>query len=144
MIISDLYASIFRFCDDFKVKQEALGRALSVVNFDAHADEANLPQGDLIGISGFSATTSTFTSVTVMFGICTQDDTNLFRLVAMISEVYESLKPTSVHTVYDSSTGNARGIMNVVDEIQLLPVSGNIARPLQYIAVQFVTDCFIN
>lgn len=142
MIAMSLYKSILRLCDDFKEAQALEGRPLSVINFDAHADENTLPRSDVIGISGFSLETDVFTTMTVMVGICTVDDTNLMRLMELIDALYDKLQPDTKHDVYNPNTGVVKGFMNVLDGIQLMPVSGSLARPLQYIAVRFATSCF--
>ena len=141
MIIEDLFTSVMRFCDDFRISQ-APGYSLKVVNFDAHADDTSLPEQDVIGISSFTSETEVFTDVMVLIGISTLDDPGLTRHMKLISRLYEKLLPEARHKVYYTSTGQSRGMMVVTGGTRLMPISSSNARPLQFIAVSFTTDCF--
>lgn len=141
MILEDLYTSVMRFCDDFRIAQ-APDYSLKVVNFDAHADESTLPESDIIGISSFTSETEVFTDVMVLIGISTLDDPGLTRHMKLVSRLYEKLLPESRHKVYSTATGQSRGIMVVSGGIRLMPISSSNARPLQFIGVGFTTDCF--
>lgn len=141
MIIQDLHTSVLRLCDDFRqgVFPE---HDLTVIDFDAHADDTTMPATDVVGISSMAAETDVFTEMMILFGISTYQDPQLVKLKYLISKLYETLLPESRFKVYNSSTGLSRGMMVVQSGTRLMPMSSSNARPTQYIGVTFSTDCF--
>lgn len=140
LILMDIDASLKRFCVQFGM---AIEPPLVYEDFDAHADENTVPQGDLIGTSGLSLTSSApFVDVDVMIGITTTNDTNLLRLRELVAMLFQRLQPTKTIEVLDYKTGEKKGSLIVQDGVRVLPVGGNHSRPLQYVMVGFKTDCF--
>ncbi len=140
LLMMDLDASIKRFCVEWGQAQTPV---LRYEDFDAHADENTVPEGDLIGTSGFSLTTShPFVDLDVMIGITTTGDTNILRLKEQVARLFQRLQPTKKVPVLDFQTGVIKGRMIVSDGVRVLPVGGDSARPVQFIMVNFKTDCF--
>ncbi len=136
MILSDIHSSLLRFCADFAANYPGM----SVVNFDAHADESTVPNTDVIGISSLSVKASSqLITVKGMFGLSTVDDTNLFRLVSLMDDLYDKLLPTRILQIYDAVTGADNGILVVEDGTNMLPVGGSIARPLQFVMISMAS-----
>jgi hypothetical protein len=136
MLVRNVHASVLRFCSNFAEENN-----LTVVNFDAHADDdTTLPPGDLIGMAGLSwHVDDEFLYVEVMFGISTMEDTNLFRLINLLDPLYESLLPTKNIGVYDADSGEKKGEFVVLNGTRAMPVGGSSARPLQFIMVSLAS-----
>ncbi|HYG34262.1 MAG TPA: hypothetical protein VEC99_05735 [Clostridia bacterium] len=132
MIIKDIHASLLKFCSDYASNHEGM----TVVNFDAHADDTTLPANDVIGLAGLSVTAADrFLSIKALIGISTLNDTNLFRLAEKIAELFERLMPESRIDVVDAATGEVKGWMIAMDGTTMLASEGTKARPLQHVAV---------
>ncbi len=139
-IVRNIHASMLRFCADF-----AEANNLTVVNFDAHADESTIPATNIVGMSGLSFDVDDhFISVNVMFGISTKDDTNMFELIRLLDTLFESVLPTKKVRAYDADTGEAIGWFIVQNGTRALPVGGSVARPLQHIMVGLVSTITFN
>lgn len=131
MLVKNLHASILRFCKDFGDENN-----LVTVNFDAHADDATIPEGDLIGMAGLTWDVNDhFLYVNVMIGISTVEDTNLFRMISLLDSLFEKLLPTRTISAYDADSGEVIGDFVVRNGTKALPVGGTETRPLQYIMV---------
>lgn len=136
MILEDINASILRFCADFADAHTNM----TVINFDANADEASLPLNDVIGISGVTvAADESQCEVTMLFGVSTRDDTNLFRLNRCIAELFEMLLPEQRIRLYDANTGQAKGYLVAANGTRTLAIGGSATRPLQYVMVQLLS-----
>jgi hypothetical protein len=135
LIYKDLHASIMKFCSNFAVNSGA-----TFVNFDNSWDEAELPEGDVCGYLGLSfELDDQFVSGTVQIGFSTKNDKNLFRLSNHIAELVELLRPTNKIRVYNADTGGDAGGMVIQNGTKVMPVSGSKSRPVQFIAVAFLT-----
>lgn len=131
MLVRNLHASILRFCSDFCAEHN-----MTVVNFDAHADESTMPKGDAMGFMGLSwEVDDHFLDVNVMFGVSTVDDTNLFRMVEKIAHLFEKLMPEETISVYDADSGEVVGNLVLKNGTRALPVGGSTSRPVQHIMV---------
>ena len=130
-LVKSLHTSMLRFISEF-----ANEYGLETVNMDAHGDESTLPQKDFIAVSGLSWDVDDgFLNVNVMFGISTLEDTNLFRLVELVGELFEKVLPTMRINAYDADTGEKVGNFVVRNGTRALPVGGSTVRPLQYVMV---------
>lgn len=137
MINRNLHASLLRFCADFAEQFPGM----TALNFDAHADESTIPANDVIGMSGLAFRVQEhMIHTTVMFGLSTVEDTNLFRLTAQMDALFELLLPTKRIRVYDADSGADVGWMVVEDGTSVMPVSGSTTRPLQYVLVSLSTS----
>jgi hypothetical protein len=140
MLVRNLHASVLRFCSDF-----AETHGLTSVNFDAHADDSSLPPGDVVGMSGLSwDVDDEILSVNVLFGITTQEDTNLFKLIEKMDLLFDLLLPTKLIPAYDADTGERIGEFVVRNGTKALPVQGTEARPLQFVMVGLVSTVTFN
>jgi hypothetical protein len=141
LLMMDIDASIKRFCVDWGTAQSS---PLEYEDFDAHADENTVPEGDLIGTSGLSLSTShPFVDVDVMIGVATEGDTNLFRLRELVARLFQRLQPMKTIDVLDFQTGEKKGLLIVQDGVRVLPVGGDSSRPVQFVMVGFKTNCFM-
>jgi hypothetical protein len=139
MIYENLHTSLLRFCAEFAEANPGM----AVVNFDSHADATQLPASDLVGMAGLSFTEDDgILSIKVLLGISTLGDTNNFRLVHLVSELYERLRPTKRIDVYQAGMDAPTKVGWMVCEngTSVLPVGGEVARPLQYVAVHLATS----
>lgn len=133
----NLHASLLRFCADFAEKFPGM----TPINIDAHGDESTIPSTDIVGLSGLSYRFQEhFIKITVMFGLSTVSDTNLFRLTEQMDELVELLVPTRKIRAYDADSGEDIGWMIVEDGTSVMPVGGSETRPLQYVLVSLSTS----
>lgn len=138
MLVRDLYSSILRFCADF-----AEEHSIQVVNFDAYADDEGLPQDDVIGMSSLSwEVNDQLVQASVMIGICTKDDTNLFTLMDLIAHLYEKLLPTMKIRILNADSGEEGGWLIVENGTKAMPIGGSMARPMQYIMVGLASTTY--
>jgi len=108
-----------------------------LVDFDSYGDEDVLPPGDLIGPASFSLDVDDqIVRVTVMIGICTQNDLNSDRLNKAISALLKRLLPTKKIPVLRATDGEEIGTMAVGQSVRVLPVSGVQNRNMKFIAVE--------
>lgn len=136
-LLSNVQASVMRFCTDFIDTHPGL----VFVNFDAHADETTAPKGDLIGYSALALNLDEkIVEVQVLFGIATQEDMNLFRLNKGMGELLELLKPTSRIKLFDVDSGDSVGWMVIQNGTRLFPIGGTSTRPLQYIQISMLSS----
>lgn len=139
--LSNIQASLMRFCNDFVDAQALLSVTLEFVNFDAHADEATIPNGDLIGIAGLGLVfDDSLIDIQAMVGLSTEGDTNLFRLSNLMGQLLELLRPECLIRVYDSESGDDIGWMVIKNGTRLMPVGGATAKPLQYVIIELATS----
>lgn len=141
-----LLKSLLRFCNDTKEALIADGVVtdMDVVNFDAHATMASLPNKDVIGIKSFSWTEEeTLAVVTVLFGVSTiNDDVNLSRHNDIIDYWTSKLMVSDQIQLFDPNTDPVVeiGWMVITDGTDVLPISNTSTRPLQLIAVNMKSD----
>ena len=136
MLIKNINSSLLRFCAVFANQHPGM----EVVNFDAHGDEQSLPQADVVGISGVSVSVDEgLCDVTLMIGISTREDTNLFRLNEYIDKLFHVLLPTKKMRLYDADSGSALGWLVTTNGTRTLAIGGSSTRPLQYIMVTLVS-----
>lgn len=141
MLYRDIHASMLKFCTGFKVEMAALALDLDVIYFDAHGDETTLPQKDLVGLSGLSMETNGgLIEVQAMIGIATLSDTNLFRLVKLIDQLFAKLMPDKLIKLYDADTGANKGVLKIMNGTRVMPVAGTDTRPVQYVFITAGSD----
>lgn len=134
----DLHASLLRFCADMRDNMGSL--IPSYVNFDAAWDEAELPDGPIIGNMGLTfECDDQFIEGSFQVGFSTKNDENLFELVKAVNTIHQRLLPTSKLKIYDATTGVEKGHMVILNGTRVMPVAGSKTRPIQFIAVQFAT-----
>lgn len=139
MIYDSLHASALKFCQDFATKYPGM----AVVNFDAHADDSTVPSSDLIGMAGITMMEDEgILDIKMMFGVSTINDKNNFRLVSLVSALFESLRPRKTIDLYESVSGvlTKKGSAVCTNGTTILPVGGKVERPLQYVAVHLLTS----
>lgn len=136
MLLANINASLLRFCADFADTQPDM----QVVNFDAYADEAEIPPVDVIGPAGVSvAIDDELCEINMMFGVSTREDTNLFRLSKYMDSLFDLLLPTKKIPLYNADSGQRTGWLVVENGTRLLAIGGSSTRPLQYIMVNLIS-----
>jgi hypothetical protein len=136
--MKNIYASLTSFTQDFIAGRP---HPATFVDFDNHAEEVTLPDGDLIGLRGLSVDTSgTTMTIMVMFCVSTVDDTNLFRHRDIVDALFTKLLPTKSLSFLDADNGVALGYLKVADGTQVLPIAKATTRSIQQIAVSLLAD----
>lgn len=140
-LLIDLHASLLRFCVQAATEVAVLtGQPTGAIYFDSYADDATLPAGDQVGLSGLGfQTDSHLVEGSFMIGFTTQTDANLFRLMKGVNLIMKKLIPGGRLDVIRGADGVVMGQLNIVDDTRLLPVGGKANRPIQLIQVSFVT-----
>ena len=135
MIYKDLHASIAKFCATFGTNSNA-----TFVAFDNSWDDADLPEGDIVGPLGLTfELNDQLVEGSVQIGFSTKDDKNLFRLSDQVAKLTELLRPTNKIQMYDATTGGKVGDMVILNGTKVMPVAGTKSRPIQFVAISFLT-----
>lgn len=141
-IILDPKFSLYAICNQFRQLPNV--GDLDVINWDAHADEASLPEGDLIGIYQYGQEIGEggLSYPSAMFVISTVDDNNLERLDRYFGELANLLRPGNTHPLYNVETEEIIGTLTVQEPVELFPVSktDSQSRPTQAMAAAFAAD----
>lgn len=137
-LYENIWSSIVNFCNDV-----IEGKDAQYVDWEAHANMHELPEGDLVG-----STAITFTeeepelfSGSFAIGVSTQtNDTNLFRLRKYVGEIFSKLRPGMKVALFDRETMAQLGWLYVVNGTMVMPMTRADARPLQFIQCNFTFD----
>ncbi|AJD82910.1 hypothetical protein PJWF_00016 [Achromobacter phage JWF] len=146
----DHMASVRAFCNrmlqtgNLGLDVDTTGKG-PLVDFDSYGDSDDLPPKDLIGPASFSLDIDEhLVSITVMIGICTQNDLNSQRLNKAISQLLKSLLPTKEIPVIRANNGERIGGMKVGQNVRVLPVSGEAGRNMKFVAVELHSTVTLN
>ena len=136
-IYSNVRASLVKFCVLFAQEMKDAGIAQPLFfNFDAHSQENQLPDADLIGLQGYAMDLTSPPTVSVMIGVSTMDDVNLDRLEAMTGKLVNRVLPGTMIPVLDAKTGKLLPVMKVMDGGSVSPAVRAEQRPLKFVALQ--------
>lgn len=139
-IYADLFSSILKFCNDVV---PVIGAGdFEVVNFDAYdSDDEQMPAGNLIGPAQYALTVDEhLAKVTVMIGVMTADDPNLFRLNAVIGKLLHYLLPGKSFWAVNADTGDRIGDLMVENGTQVFPILADSVRPMKFIGVRLASN----
>lgn len=125
--------SLYAACLDFKTDD---GWTATIYNFDAYSEQNKLPDGDLIGLNGFTMDVDTdLITVHCRIGIATENDKNLFRLEEKAGKLLQRFAPGTHFKVYDVDAANAEVGDLVIDAgVSVSPVYQAISKPLKFLA----------
>lgn len=139
-IYADLFSSILKFCKD--VAPMIGAGDFTVVNFDAYdADDEQMPAGNLIGPAQYAMTIDErLARVTVMIGVMTTEDPNLFKLNAVTGKLLNYLLPGKSFWAIDSQTGNKIGELLLENGTQVFPILSDTVRPTKFIGVRLACN----
>lgn len=116
-----------------------------LVDFDSYGDLDQLPPKDVIGPASFTLDIDEhIMRVTVMIGVCTQDDLNSVRLNKAISVLLNSLLPTKEIPVIRENDGEQIAVMKVGQSVRVLPATGKESRNMKLIAVELHSTATLN
>lgn len=114
---------------------------LGVFKFDAHAEINSYPETDLIGPGGLTIECDDgLITASLVIGISTMDDENLFRLDALIGQMFRRVKPGSIIPLVDAETGQKYGNLQVMGQLSVLPVELTKIRAFRGIAIHLGSD----
>lgn len=138
-------ASLFRLCNDFITKMVGDGvipaDSMQVFDWDAHADQDELPNKDLIGPIEYEIEVDEkLHYITTMIGISTINDTNMFRLHTLIDHMFDQLQPEMLVPYVDGATGNQMGSMKALNGTAVMPTAKTKTRPFKAVAVSLASD----
>jgi hypothetical protein len=141
----NIWGSIVAFSNDIIDDRRAKypGVDIEYVDWEAHANIQELPEGDLIGTTAITFTEDQpeLFNGSFTIGVSTYaDDSNLFRLRNYVGEVFNRLRPGMKVPFYDHETLEQKGWFHIVDGTIVLPMTRADARPLQFVQCQFVFD----
>lgn len=142
-LYSTFKKSLIRFANQFgqDVSAHGLVNGLEYVELDAHAQLNELPNKNLIGVSGYTLDIDEqFVSVACGFGVSILDDPQLFQLGQVMDALLDRLLPTRTIPVYHPTTGNKLGQLIVTNGTSVLPVARTDTRTIQFITADFESD----
>lgn len=139
----NLRASTIRLIQDVIAGLPNTGFPIQYMDWDAHADVFELPDADLVGLTGFGATQEGhFHDFVFGIGIVTYNDENIFRLSEIVDHFYTRCAVQQQFVVYDTNTGERIGIATIFDGTTVNPITRAEVRPAQSVQVtaRFVPD----
>jgi len=140
---SNLYSSVIRVTTDLiaEIRGKNLSQNLQYINWDAHVENKEIPQTDLLGIRHFNVWPEDggILQVGVGFGVSTHQDENLFRHVAIIDHVFEAMKKGKVYSLLEALSGDSVTFMKVMEGTSVPPMYQTDTRQLQFVLVTFGT-----
>lgn len=137
-LYENIWASLVNFCNDVLEGKDA-----QYVDWEAHANLHELPEGDLIGTIAITFTEEApeLFSGSFSIGVSTQtNDVSLFRLRSYVGEVFSKLRPGMQIALFDRESMIQLGWLHVVDGTHVMPMQRADARPLQFVQCNFVFD----
>lgn len=140
MIVYDaVEKSLYKACKDFAA---ANSWTTTIYNFDAYSEKNDLPEGDLIGLNGYTLDADTdLITVRCRIGIATQHDQNLFRLSAMAGKLFQSFRPGHRIDVFDPEAPSTKvGSLLIAAGTSISPVYQAVQKPLKFLAFTAHSD----
>lgn len=140
---STLRKSLVRFLYDFgqDTSKNGYGEVLEYVELDAHAQVHELPEGNVIGLSGFSMEFDDhLIYVDTAIGLIMRGDKDLIRHGEVMDALLGHLRPTRTLPVYHPTTGNTIGWMAIENGVEVMPVGKADTRTVQMITLSLSTD----
>ena len=145
MLLENMWGSVVKFTRDIrnKVVLEYPDIDLQVHDFEANANEAELPNSDLIGPTALTMVEvqPQLIEVTFAIGVTTYvNDKNLFRLRTILSRVFEEMRPEKKFVLYKAGTLDPQGFLVFTDGTMMAPMSRAETRPWQYVQASALLD----
>jgi hypothetical protein len=141
---NDVVQSLMKFCKDIaeEAQQDGLSNTLRLHDWEAHAVEPELPEGDLIGPGAIGVEIGADKIVTVQFavGISSEMDVSMFRLRKIISRVFSRLQPETRLKLYSHAAAEPRSWMVVTAPVHAEPVTRSEQRVYQFVSVRALID----
>lgn len=137
-----LWKSSVRIVTDLiaEVGPSGISPGLEFINMDAHAEIAEWPDKDLIGISMFSMRLDEhLIRLDFAIGVSTYEDPQLLRHIQIMDRVVEKLKPATTHPVFHADTAEKLGWMQTFNGTEVLRMERTESRPLQFTLASFGT-----
>lgn len=138
MLYRDVWGSIVKLTNDtiaeFKIDYPAI--AIQFMDWEAHANVAELPNADLIGPTGLSITEEEPGFVQVVFALAVSTygtDANLFRQRDFVGRIFEKMRPEAQVALYDADTAAVKSFLVFTDGTTAVPMSRADARPWQFV-----------
>lgn len=114
---------------------------LMFMNMDAHAEIAEWPNQDILGLAQFGMRfDNQMVEVDVALGVSPWQDTHLFRHTLIMNRLVNKVVPTTSHPVYHADTGEKLGFMVVQNGSMVKGMERTESRPLQFIICTFSTS----
>lgn len=126
MIVTNAWSSIVKYLKD-KYPE------FTYCDFEMHADIQELPDANLIGVSGigFAAEEQT-DNIAFSMALCTRDDPNGFNIRKAAAELYEDWRnPAFQIPLYDADETTVIGGIVALRGAVLAPISRAETRPFQ-------------
>ncbi|RWB08784.1 MAG: hypothetical protein EOQ39_18775 [Mesorhizobium sp.] len=141
MVIEDVWVSVVKVCQGIieDVRDLYPDVQVNFIDWEAHANIAELPNSDLIGPTALAFTEQSPGLSDATFAIAAStyaDDTNLFRQRKIMSLIFERMRPMKQMKVYDAGSALEKGFMIFTDGTTLVPMTRSEARPWQYVQGQ--------
>lgn len=110
-IYKNLRVSIIRFIkDQIADLNSTYGRGVEYYDFGNHADNQEIPDGDLIGLTSFGVTNDTNDHEVVFgIGLSTWQDAGSFNLADYVSSFYDQMQNGMIFPIYDHSDASQIG-----------------------------------
>lgn len=133
---ASIVLSLMRYVEAFRLSHMP---GAQHINWDAHAQIAELPQCDAIGLAGVGIAEDTpgMFEVAVGVAISTWDDKNLIRLTNLVSAFFETLPVEAQITIYNPDPVHK---LLVASPRAILPVGKAETRSVQAMEFRLLTS----
>ena len=132
-----IWSTLFSICKAASQNLSSIAD-LEVTNFDAVAEIADLPERDLIGIAELSWRETPLVTIEAQFVCSTWQDSDLFRLTAIVGHIKDVLKTDARFTLFRPDTLTKAGNLVVLEGTEVMPVMRSSKhRAVQAVAVSF-------
>lgn len=142
-MILNYHASLIKFCQDqiALASTSGISTDLAFINLDAQANITELPATDLLGLAAFAVDADRGTDVVhVAFGVLMYQDTNMFRHMALVDQIFRRLTNDTPLDLYRSTDSEKIGWMVTLVGTSVLPVTRAETRALQYLQASFAAS----
>ena len=137
----DSYASMLRFCTDFKTEMDGSGFNLKVLNFDAAGEPGMWPKQDVVGMGEMDLTLNDgIIEIRLMFAVSTYDDLNGFRMSDLLDRLVNKLIPGMRFKMVNAVNGQTRGFFVVRNGTHVPPPLSTDTRNVQAVMVSLLCD----
>lgn len=136
----NLWKSTVRVLTDTITDLLPISPGLVFMNMDAHAEIAEWPNQDIVGLAMFGIEFDEhMVVVNFAVGVSTYEDPQLLRHVTIMDALVDKFKPGVTHVVLDAAAGTPVGWARTTNGTIVKPMERTESRPLQFIVATLAT-----
>lgn len=138
-IYLNIYGSVVKYIKEQidLIKTYGYSDSLDFKDIDGHAEDAVLPNIDLVMLKDFSGILDVHDNIwTMLIGVSTVEDENMFRHRQILNELLKALMPLCIINLYDHETLEPlKGSLVLTSDTTVNPFSKYNTRAVQFILI---------